>query len=268
MNFKATVLGATASVLAFGAALAADLPSVKAPPPPPPMPPVFNWTGYHFGLSGGYAGGNVSYLSNVVALGNPGVIGLTNLNSSYGTSGGIVGFESGTTWQLPNNFVVGYESEFNYTGTGSSNNGNWSGNALNSRLRWLGAERLRFGYAFGRILPYITGGLSYGQVIASGVTTAGGLLFPTYSSHWQAGWNVGAGVEWAFTDNLSVKAEYLHVHLQGANGGSVGVPWGSAVPAGYRSFVGNGFDTNIGRIGVNYHLKSLGALIGMPELGL
>jgi outer membrane immunogenic protein len=267
MNFKASLLGAVATVLACGSAFAADLPSVKAPPPPPP-PPAFSWNGYHLGVTGGYIGGNVSYLSNITALGNPGVIGWNGVNSSYGTTGGIVGFESGTTWQFSNNVVVGYESEFNYTSSGSQNNDSFSGQALNSRLRWMGAERVRFGYAFGRFLPYITGGLTYGLLSTHGVTSGAGLLFPTSSSHWQAGWNVGAGVEWAVMDNVSVKAEYLHASLPGLQGGGVGVPWGSAVPAGYRSFVGNGYNVNIARIGVNYHLKSLGALIGMPNLGL
>lgn len=267
MNFKATVLGATASVLAFGAAVAADLPTMKAPPPPPP-PAAFSWNGYHLGVTGGYAGGNVSYLSNVTMLTNPGIMGWNNVNSTYGTTGGIVGFESGTTWQFSNNIVVGYESEFNYTSSGSSVNGNFTGDALNSRLRWAGAERLRFGYAFGRLLPYLTGGLSYGLLSTNGIAEIGGALFATSSSHWQAGWNVGAGVEWALMDNISVKAEYLYTSLPGLQGSSVGVGWGSATPNAYRTFNGNGFNTNIARIGVNYHLKSIGALIGMPGLGL
>ena len=142
MNFKATLLGAAASVLAFGSAFAADLPTVKAPPPPPPAPAAFSWNGYHLDISGGYAGGNVSYLSNVTVLSNPGIMGWNNVNSSYGTTGGIVGFQSGTTWQFANNVVVGYESEFNYTSSGSSINGNFTGDALNSRLRWAGRFRV------------------------------------------------------------------------------------------------------------------------------
>jgi outer membrane immunogenic protein len=262
MNFKASVLGATASILAFGSAFAADLPTMKAPPPPPPPPAAFNWTGYHLGVSGGYIGGNVSYLSNITALGNPGVIGWNGVNSSYGTTGGIVGFESGTTWQFANNVVVGYESEFNYTSSGSQNNDSLSGQALNSRLRWMGAERLRFGYAFGRFLPYITGGLAYAQLKSNGVDNWGGLLFATtnYSS-WNAGWTVGAGIEYALLDTISIKAEYLYTSMNGPTGGSLAAN-------GFRSFQGSGFDTNMARVGINYQVKSLGALIGMPNPGI
>lgn len=268
MTFKATVLGATASLLAFGPALAADLPSYKAPPPPPP-PAVFDWSGYHIGVSGGYAGGSASYLSNIYSIGFGAPLGWNNVASSYGTTGYIVGVQSGVSWQLSNNVVVGYESEFNYTGVESNNSGGFGGLALNSDLRWFGAERLRFGYAFGRLLPYITGGLAYGQLHTNGVYNAGGLLFPTSVSHWQAGWTVGAGVEYALFNNISVKAEYLYTSLQGTNGSSVGYNAAAlGFPSAYRTFVGNGFDTHIARVGVNYQIKNLGALIGMPELGL
>jgi outer membrane immunogenic protein len=261
MTFKATVFGALASVLAIGAASAADLPSYKAPPPPPPPPAVFSWTGYHLGVSGGYGGGSVGYLSNVYAFGAP-TIALSGVSSSYGTSGFEVGVQSGALWQLPNNIVVGYESDFSYADVSSNNSGSWGGLGLNSNLRWFGTERARFGYAFGRFLPYITGGLAYGQLHTNGVANVGGFLFPTSTSKWQAGWTVGAGVEYALLDNISVKAEYLYSSLQGTNGNGV------AFPNAYRTFVGNGFDTHMARVGVNYQFKSFGALLGMPNLGL
>lgn len=260
MTFKASVVGALASILAIGAASAADLPSYKAPLPPPP-PAIFSWTGYHFGVSGGYGGGSASYLSNVYSFsGAP--FGWTNASSSYGTSGFEVGVESGALWQLPNNFVFGYESDFSYADVSSNNNGNWGGLALNSNLRWFGTERARFGYAFGRFLPYVTGGLAYGQLHTNGVANVGGLLFPTNTSKWQAGWTVGAGLEYAVLNNVSVKAEYLYSSLQGTNGNGV------AFPNAYRTFVGNGFNTHMARVGVNYNFQSFGSLLGIAGLGL
>jgi outer membrane immunogenic protein len=267
MTFKATVIGAAASLAALGTACAADLPSYKAPPPPPPAPAMYDWSGYHIGVSGGYAGGSASYLSNVYTFGAGAPFYFNNQSSSFGTSGFIVGVTSGVSWQLANNIVLGYESDFNYTGAESNNTGNWAGASLSSELRWLGTERLRFGYAFGRLLPYITGGLAYGQMHTRGVYADGGLLFPTSASHWQAGWTVGAGVEYAVLDNISVKAEYLYTSLNGTSGASFGFD-GTGAITGYRTFVGNGFDTHIARVGVNYQIKNLGALIGMPNLGL
>lgn len=263
MTFKATVLGAAASILAAGAAMAADLPSYKAPPPPPPPPAVFDWTGYHIGVSGGYGGGSANYLSNIYAFNVAApAIAWNNVPSSQGTTGFVVGVQSGANWQLPNNFVVGYESDFNYADVSSNNSSGVWGGGLRSRLRWFGTERLRFGYAFGRFLPYLTGGLIYGQLFSNGVDNVGGLLFPTNVSKWQAGWTVGAGLEWAVLDHVSVKAEYLYSSLQGANGNGV------AFPTVYRTFTGDGFDTHIARVGVNYNFKSFGALLGLPNLGI
>lgn len=259
MTFKASVIGALASVVVMGPALAADLPSHKGPPAYAP-PPAFTWEGWHIGFSGGYAGGTADYAQSIWSFG-PAGFGAWNGNTSTGTSGFLVGYQSGYTWQLANNFVVGYESEFNYADVSSSNSGAWFG-GVNTRLEWFGAERLRFGYAFGRFLPYITGGLSYGLVRATGSDFVGGALFPTNASAWQAGWTVGAGLEYAFWGNMSVKAEYLYASMKGPNGSSIGFPFG------YRTFDGRGFDTHIARAGLNFHFKSIGAVFGMDNLGL
>jgi outer membrane immunogenic protein len=261
MTFKAKAIGALASLLAIGAASAADLPSYKAPPPPPP-PAAWDWTAWHFGVSGSYGGGSANYVSNIWTFGAP--IGIwNNVGSSSGTSGYIAGIQTGFTWQFANNFVVGYESEYNYADV-SSNNSGWLSGPMRSRLEWFGAERLRFGYAFGRFLPYITGGLAYGQVRASGTEFLGGFAFPTNASTWQAGWTVGAGVEYALWGDFTVKAEYLYASLNGPRGSSLGVGF----PTSFRTFEGRGFDTHIARIGVNYQIRNFGALIGMPDLGI
>jgi outer membrane immunogenic protein len=260
MTFKASLLGAMASLVIVGAASAADLPSYKAPPPPP-APVPFSWTGAHLGVSGGYGGGSASYLSSVYSFG-PVFAVWNNVSTSKGTSGFLVGFQSGYSWQFANNVVVGYESEFNYADVSTSNTGVWAP-GLYTRLNWFGAERVRLGYAFGRFLPYFTGGLAYGQVRAGGFNTFGGMPFAsTNFSSWEAGWTVGAGLEYAILDNVSVKGEYLYTSMNGVNGASIGFP------AAYRTFQGNGFDTHIARVGVNYHIHSFGALLGMPNLGI
>jgi outer membrane immunogenic protein len=258
MTFKATVIGAFASVLAIGSATAADLPSYKAPPPPPP-PAVFDWTGFHIGVSGSYGGGTANYSSSIWSFGPPAFSWNNNVSSS-GTSGYLVGIQTGANWQF-GHAVIGYESEYNYADVRSNGGGLWGG-AMTSRLNWYGAERLKFGYAFGRLLPYVTGGLAYGQIRASGNDSLAGFVFPTTASSWQAGWTVGAGLEYAVWQNISVKAEYLYSRLNGPNGSSIGFP------NAYRIFEGRGFETHIARVGINYNIPNLGALIGMPNLGI
>lgn len=258
MTFKASVVGALASVLAFGAASAADLPSMKAPPAYVPPPPVWNWTGWHIGVSGSYGGGSTSADSSLWFFAP--TFATFNVNSSNGTSGFLVGGQTGYTWQFANNFVVGYESELNYADVRSNIDPFVGGQR--TRIDVMGGERLRFGYAMGRLLPYITGGLSYGRFRTDGGNAFGGLLLPRQGSAWHAGWSVGAGVEYAIWDKLSVKAEYLFSSIDGPSGASLGFP------ANYTTFRVRNFDTHIARIGVNYQIRNFGEFFGMPGLGI
>ena len=61
---KASYLAGVSLALIAGSALAADLPSRKAPPPAfVPPPPAFTWTGLYGGVNIGYgfgAGGSVT----------------------------------------------------------------------------------------------------------------------------------------------------------------------------------------------------------------
>jgi outer membrane immunogenic protein len=259
MNFKASVVGALASILAFGAA-AADLPSMKAPPVY--APPPWTWTGWHFGVSGGYGGGTVYTEGNLWALGP--AIGAFSVNNSVGTSGFLVGIQSGYTWQLPNNYVIGYESEFNYADVRSQNNWNGLGfgvGANGAGIRWFGSERLRFGYAIGRFLPYVTGGLSYARFRHDGGGFLGAFQLPNNSSRWHAGWALGAGVEYAVWDKVSIKAEYLFSRIDGPTGASF-------APGLFTTYRVRDFDTHIARVGLNYQIKNFGEFFGIPGLGI
>lgn len=255
MTFKSYIVGAFASVLAVSAVSAADLPIYKAPPPPPP--PVFSWEGFHIGISGSYAGGVSNQYSQTYLL--TGAFLAIPTSTSFGTSGYLVGYQNGYNWVFANGLVAGYESEFNYADVRPTNARSYIGAGASSRLQWFGMERLRFGYAFGRFLPYITGGLAYGKVLPYGQQWGG--LYPTNQSVWQGGFAIGAGIEYAILDNWTVKAEYIFTRMKGASSANLS-------PFTYRTGTGNYLDTNIARIGVNYQVKSIGALIGMPELGL
>jgi outer membrane immunogenic protein len=263
MNVKSTLLGALASFAVVGAAAAADLPNRKeavyAPPPP------FDWTGGHMGVNGGWGGGSVNTTSTNLGFpfgANPGF--LTTTNSAISTSGGFVGVQDGYLWQFSNKVVVGYEHDFQYANiSGSDNSLGFGGVGVRQRIEWFGTERLRFGYAMGRFLPYFTGGLIYGQVRANGQQFVGGYIFPTATSAWRrAGWTVGAGLEYALWDRVSVKAEYLYSEMPGAStsGGGVGPnPFG----LGYQTYQSRALSTHIARVGVNYNLVNISTLLGL-----
>ncbi len=260
MNFKVSILGAMASVIVFGSASAADLPSRKEAPVV--VPPAFSWTGWHGGISGGYAGGNSEYNATMYSItAMPGAS--WSVNPSVGTSGWLIGYEAGYSWQLSNNVVVGYESDFNYANV-SNNGGALASGGVNSRLNWFGTERLRFGYAMGRFMPYITGGFAYGRINGASWTSGYEAMLPigTSGSRWSGGWTVGAGLEYAVTNQISIKGEYLYANI--------GVPNASAVGWAGNTFAtvnGGNYNLNIARAGVNYHVKSFGALLGIDALG-
>ena len=109
-------------------------------------------------------------------------------------------------------------------------------------LDWFGTLRLRAGVAFDRLLVYGTGGLAYGEgdsnnnfiITSSGnsirapfyispaaaargvsVNNGGGIFDNGDDIRW--GWTLGAGVEYAFTNNLTLKLEGLWVNLDRDN---------------------------------------------------
>ena len=76
-----------------------------------------------------------------------------------------------------------------------------------------GTVRGRLGFAFDRALIYVTGGLAYGGV---------GMRTSSSNTTRSAGWTVGGGLEYAFTNNWTAKIEGLYVNIdRGNNNGDV-----------------------------------------------
>jgi len=228
MRFNFGIL--TAAALSFGfaqTASAADMP-VKAPmKAPPPAAAVYNWTGFYLGLNAG-AGISDSKLDV-----DPTGAFLTDVNAaaylaSYpgeltsqqaGFTGGLT---AGYNWQ-PNNFVFGVEGDINYlhlTASSSANPpavpplGGNVGKLMSLEEDWFGTLRGRLGVAFDRFLVFGTGGLAIGEVKSSAAwTDHGSYNWAASSSSTRAGWVLGAGAEYALTQNWRVKAEYLYVDL-------------------------------------------------------
>lgn len=178
------LLLATAAIFAAGPALAADLPRYDEPAAPAQayVAPGFNWTGFYAGANIGYGWGD--YDTSAVRL-----------NDAGGITGGI---QAGYNLQY-DPIVVGIEGELGYAGIEDKFAG------AKGTLSWRGALTPRLGFAFDRFLPYVKGGLAAGQV---------DFKFPNGKDDaFMWGWTVGAGVEYAVTDNVSVKLEYNYTDL-------------------------------------------------------
>lgn len=201
-------------------ALAADLPDVKSAPAYIPPPPMFSWTGFYVGIN---AGGSLGEFTTTDRYGTFGTGDENNASSKGFSGGGQIGFN----YEFPaSNIVLGVEADFQgstlkgtYDSYVSNGQGGWNDS---SNVNWWGTARARVGYAFGNFLPYATGGVAYGHVTTSGscwVSTgpfgcdqAGDSVSGTH-----VGWTAGAGVEYAITNNLTFKAEYLYTDLGSLN---------------------------------------------------
>lgn len=193
-GFSLSLLG-----IAFFAhtASAADLP--RKAPPPAPVVAAFNWSGFYWGINGGWATGDAD-LSNASGT------------ASFDIDGGFFGGQIGWNWQAPGSpWVWGVEVDSAWADIGDSASTTFGATTFtaSSDLDYFGTARLRVGYAWDRVLWYVTGGVAWANnEISFGVTAPVGFAGVS-SSNTHVGWTVGGGVEWAFADPWSVKLEYL-----------------------------------------------------------
>ncbi len=210
---------------AIPAAVAADLPGRGAAMSPAPVfvqNAPFTWTGFYAGLNAGYGWGSYSKAANTIMAKQ---------------SGGELGVQAGYNYQY-GNLVLGVEGDVN----GSWLSGSRSpaiGVATRGSLDWFGTLRGRVGFAADRALIYATGGYAGGQVKSNIVSVLP--AFVETSSSWRNGYALGAGIEYAFTNSISAKAEYLYMNL----GSQILFPANLPTPSSYSS--------SVIRAGVNYH---------------
>jgi outer membrane immunogenic protein len=226
-KFLMATVAASAMV---GSAYAADLPSRRAPPPAylPPVP-IFTWTGFYVGVNAGGA-----FSANNNGVGNNGFVSIGGARPGFGGLAGfannnngsnarfIGGGQVGVNYQV-NQFVFGVEGDGQVL-TGGNNNNNFGGGGFggnNNNTTFLGTVRGRAGVAFDRFLVYGTGGVAFAgnnnlPNTIFGINGAGApAIFTSNNGNNGArvGFAAGAGVEYAFTNNWTVKVEYLYVDL-------------------------------------------------------
>jgi len=259
---KRHLLGLT-TALAIGGppALAADM-AVKARPPVAVAEAVFSWTGFYVGLNAGgaWTSSDVTFTQTGPVFDQPdrdfgNALGSPSTNRTGFTGGAQAGYN----WQS-GIAVVGVETDINYLHTSANvfRSGtlpvvpvvDTSTTAVSTD--WLYTLRGRAGLTSGRALFYVTGGLAVGNERFSQffLHTASGTFEAGSSSDTRVGWTVGAGGEYAFTNNWSVKAEYLYVDLGSTGFNSVN----NLLPA-FTAINSARLTENIGRVGINYHFN-------------
>src|SRR6185437_1118036 len=225
----------TAAMVAIGfasAANAADMPT-KAPiyKAPPAVVAPYNWTGFYLGVNGGYGWGQTT-----------GDILPAFFGGNYDINGGLFGGQIGFNYQLPASpLVLGIEADWDWTDIKGSQTVTLLRLPVSDSVKVenLGTVRGRIGYAWDRFLVYGTGGWAWSSRVSAFCSSC----IPTDDSHSLNGYTVGGGVEYGFTPNLSVKAEYLYAHLE---------PVDFFQNAGCTVTCSLGANVNVVRLGLNW----------------
>lgn len=187
LQLKRLGMAAFALIVMPLAAHATDLPRYKAPSYVAPS--YSNWSGFYLGFNAGYGFGKSDW--DIPAV-------------SPSPKGGMFGLTTGYNYQT-GTWVWGLEGDVDWTSIkGSTTCGAGTCETSNS---WLGTARGRLGYAgWSNWMPYLTGGLAFGNIKAANTATGSG-------SSSRLGYSLGLGLEYMLWSNWSVKAEYLYVSL-------------------------------------------------------
>ena len=257
---KRILFFAAASILSASSALAADLPVARPGPAYYPVATVYDWGGAYIGINGGYAFGQSEWENDPR---NP-----SHLNSSgnFNVNGGLVGGTMGVSGQF-GAWVLGVEGDLDWQSLKGTSNSAFctsifvnpnkpavTGLGCETESNWIGTVRARAGYAWDRVLLYGTAGIA-------GANVQTGLSGLPLQNNFVVGWTAGAGLEWAFAENWTMKVEYLFVGLNNAvcnHGYSCGydrlatAPGVTPAVSALNSSTSVQLNENIVRVGVNF----------------
>ena len=208
---SASVYKVPSAAFANKASLMVKAPSVSS---------AFTWTGLYVGGDGGY-GWHVSRGTLTTAAGAP------LAAYDYNANGPFSGVFVGANYQLGHS-VAGVEGDWqrsNLTGnneqqadigaaaalpapTGAFPGGPYT---VSTTIKDDESIRGRLGYSYGRFLVFGTGGFAWGDP-SSAYALLGAAPFVAGGGN-ASGWTAGAGLDYAFTDNVFGRIEYRYTDL-------------------------------------------------------
>jgi outer membrane immunogenic protein len=235
------VLGA---LVAAAPATAADMaPAYKAAPMPAP---AYNWSGFYVGVTagGGMASMPVTDMDDFEFFSN---------SQALKSAGAVAGVHAGYNWQFAPSFLVGIEGDFNWSSFKESDT-TCRSDCTTTDDRLIASSKLD---SFGTLV-YVTAGPAWGHINSS-LTAADclnthngcdGLPFARASdSSFHVGVALGAGVEYAITQNWIFRGEYMHLDFTNKDAAFTDTRTQLAIP-GFRAR--STATADIARVGISY----------------
>jgi outer membrane immunogenic protein len=167
----------------------------------------FSWTGFYVGGDGGYG-----YATSSGTLAD--ASGSSPVPYSFNVNGPIAGGFVGGNYQM-GQYVFGAEADWqwaNLTGNSGVVPGLGGPFTMATTVKSYGSARGRLGFAVDHWLFFGTAGWAWGTWSTS-YAFSGLAPFSTDSGTSHKGWTAGAGIEYAFTNNLLGRVEYRYTDL-------------------------------------------------------
>ncbi len=197
-----------------------------------PVTPAFNWSGSYVGAELGYGWGQAAS-----PWGSPSTAATFPFTQNPAVQNGVFGgLDIGYNYQI-NQLVLGVEADAFFDGIRGDDGGS-GGNVNGVEHKFNGSARARVGFAADRALIYGTGGVAF---LSADATNTSITPNERIATNW-TGWTLGAGVEYAITNNWTTRVEYRHTD------------YGSAVArfpvSGYAENINPVIDSVM--VGINY----------------
>jgi outer membrane immunogenic protein len=165
----------------------------------------YDWTGLYAGVSAGMSLANVDHYYDRQNGNND--HGQVWIDAAGMNASALVGYNH----HLGNNWVIGAEAELGFIGLNEEEIVIKDDDVLRIDTGMFGTARFRAGYAFDRFLPYVTGGVGFIDIENNGGNPANAARYNVVEDV-RFALAFGVGADYAFTDNIVGRIEYLHLN--------------------------------------------------------
>lgn len=189
------------------------------------------WTGFYVGLNGGYGwGGNAinqsgSTVNSPTSVQNAMSNGAIPSRIANNPGGALIGMQFGYNYQFYKRAVLGLELSYDWASVTATETVNTAKPGFpafqmfaEQKLGSLFAIKGRLGILPTQypLLTYVTGGWVKSRVSTTATLNNPGCTYfcgHASSGNYNGGWVAGAGLEYNFTYNWTIRGEYLYYHL-------------------------------------------------------